>query len=390
MASFNIGRLTLDLVAKTADFISGMNKAERAAKEYNERLKKQFKELRAQANKTGKVLAGIGAGFAAYGAKEIIQNTIDLEKHQAQLAAVLKSTGEVAGFTQEKLNEMGQALSDASTFDTNSITKAQTTLIAFSGIVGETFNKAQQASADMAARMGMDIASAAETIGRALDVPSQGMAALSRQGFKFSEEQKQLIKWLEEAGRKAEAQDIILSALEETYDGAAKAARDTFGGALTAVKHNISNLLVGDNGSLDKAKAALEAFNKVLTDPKTKEQFAEIAQSVINGLTTVVQNVDVAVKAFQFLAKVVEGVVKVFKIAANGLITSLSTIKAGINELQEASITDLLTPVGIVSKFARGTIKELKDANSVARQALRGKPYAACTMKRWIAASLNR
>jgi len=198
------------------------------------------------------------------------------------------------------------------------------------------------------------------------------MAALSRQGFKFSEEQKQLIKWLEETGRTAEAQDIILSALEESYDGAAKAARDTFGGALTAVKHNLSNLLVGDNGSLDKAKEALEEFNKVLTDPKTKQQFAEIAQSVINGLTTVVENIDVAVKAFQFLAKVVEGVVKVFKIAANGLIASLSTIKAGIDELQEASITDLLTPVGIVNKFARGTIKELKDANSVARQALRG------------------
>ncbi|WP_153015395.1 hypothetical protein, partial [Ventosimonas gracilis] len=75
---------------------------------------------------------------------------------QAQLAAVLKSTGEAAGFNREQLNEMGQALADATTFDTGSITRAQTTLLAFSGIVGDDFVKAQQAAADMAARMGTD------------------------------------------------------------------------------------------------------------------------------------------------------------------------------------------------------------------------------------------
>jgi len=365
MASFNLGRLTLDLVAKTADFISGMSKAERAAKAYNERLKKQFKELRAEANKTGKILAGIGAGFAAYGVKEIIQNTIDLEKQQAQLAAVLKSTGEVAGFTQDELNKMGQALSDASTFDTNSITKAQTTLLAFSGIVGDKLVKAQQAAADMATRMGSDISSAAEMVGRALDVPSQGVTSLTRQGFRFSEQQKALIKWLEETGRKTEAQDIILSALEESYDGAAKAARDTFGGALTAVKHNISSLLMGENGSLDSAKAALEELNKVLTDPKTKEQFAEIAQSVINGLTDIVENADKAVAAFKFIASAIEGVKTAFKLAADTGILFFESIK------RQASDFDigLLNPLTAAHSIARGIKKELKDANSVTSQA---------------------
>jgi len=71
MASFNIGRLTLDLVVKTAALVMGMDRAERAVKSAKEKILKQWRELREQANKTGKVLAGIGAGFAAYGAKEI-------------------------------------------------------------------------------------------------------------------------------------------------------------------------------------------------------------------------------------------------------------------------------------------------------------------------------
>jgi len=43
MANFNLGRLTLDLVAKTADFINGMDKAERAAKATSERIKSSSK-----------------------------------------------------------------------------------------------------------------------------------------------------------------------------------------------------------------------------------------------------------------------------------------------------------------------------------------------------------
>jgi len=271
---------------------------------------------------------------------------------------------------------MGQALADATTFDTGSITRAQTTLLAFSGIIGDDFVKAQQAAADMAARMGTDIASAAETIGRALDVPSQGMAALSRQGFKFSEEQKELIKWLEETGRKSEAQGIILQALEETYDGAEAAARDTFGGALTAVKNNISSLLEGEDGSLNGAKQALETFNQVLTDPKTKAQFAEIAQSVISGLTGIIENVDKVVTAFQYLGKVFEGIKTSFKLTGQAIATGAAAIKGGFDEVYEAAKTNPLElfaggMIGVQQRYMAGVVKQFLDPNSATREGFR-------------------
>ena len=69
------------------------------------------------------------------------------------------------------------------------------------GIVGDQYPKAMQAAADMAARTGNTIKNAAETIGRALDVPSKGLSALSRQGFRFTEDQKKLVEALEASGK---------------------------------------------------------------------------------------------------------------------------------------------------------------------------------------------
>ena len=186
---------------------------------------------------------------------------------------------------------MGEALRKNSAFDGGDITKAQTALLAFTGITGEQFPKALQAAADMAARTGMTIQQASETIGRALDVPSQGMAALSRQGFRFSDEQKKVVEQLEKTGEAAKAQNIILEALTDTYGGAAKAARDTFGGALSALMAQINDTMKGGDGSFDAAAKSVNELTKALNDPNVKAGIASIVSglaSITNGLVSFV------------------------------------------------------------------------------------------------------
>ena len=173
-------------------------------------------------------LAGLGAFGAVVGLfAKIAAETADAQAEQAQLAAVLRSTGEAAGWSRDQLNKMADDLSGKSTFAAGEITNAQTRLLSYTGIVGLQFPKAMQAVIDMASRMGMSVEQSAETIGRALDIPSQGLTALTKQGFRFTEAQKELVKQLEDTGRTAEAQDIILKALESSYGGAAEAARNT-------------------------------------------------------------------------------------------------------------------------------------------------------------------
>lgn len=141
-----------------------------------------------------------------------------------------------------------------------------------------SFNRALQSAADMATRTGVSVKAAVETIGQALDAPSQGLTALSKQGFRFTEEQKKKALAMESTGDIAGAQGIILKALEESYGGASAAARDTFGGSLDALQNTISGLLTGE-GSLDSAKTAIDSLNEVLSEPGTKVAVDTLAKA---------------------------------------------------------------------------------------------------------------
>lgn len=294
MASRSLGTLTLDLIAKTGNFEAGMTKAERASARSSKKIAKDAEEAskRAQAAFKAIGIAAVGAlgGLSAAGTfSAVIDNTKQMEQEQAQLAAVLKSTGEAAGYSRDQLNSMASALSGKSVFSAGEINQAQTALLAFTGVMGGEFVRAQQAAADMAARTGMSIQAATETIGRALDVPSAGMAALSRQGFRFSEDQKKLMVQLESTGKTAEAQGIILDALEESYGGAAQAARDTFGGALDALRNTLDDLMTGEEGGLEGARLAIEKLNTELSSPEAAAAFSSVVSSIAAGASVMVK-----------------------------------------------------------------------------------------------------
>ncbi|HCL15735.1 MAG TPA: hypothetical protein DIC61_11170 [Pseudomonas sp.] len=276
----NLGTLTLDLIAKIGGFTGPMDQAARHSQ-------KRAKEIeKSMANAADAIKTVVGALAVGVSFTQIIRATADFQNEQAQLAAALKSTGEAAGFSQGKLNEMAEALSRTSIISAGEINQAQTTLLAFTGIVGEEFPRALQAAIDMASRTGMSVVSASETIGRALDIPSKGLAALSKQGFRFSEDQKKLAEYLESTGRTAEAQAIILEALEESYGGAAQAARDTLGGALTALSNGFTDLLTGESG-VEDATRAINSLTDTLSDPRIKEAFSVIVAGVF-GVTEAV------------------------------------------------------------------------------------------------------
>jgi len=285
----SLGSITLDMALNYGSVIEGFDAVEKKTKKTTDGIGKLGSVM-----KTG-MLAGAAAltgVVAAIGA--IASETAEAAAEQAQLAAVLKSTGQAAGFTQDSLNKMGDSMRKATTLDGGDITKAQTALLAFTNITGEQFPKALQAAADMAARTGMTIQQTSELIGRALDVPSQGMAALSKQGFRFTDAQKDVIKHLEETGQSAKAQDIILASLKDTYGGAAEAARKTFGGALEAVKNSLKELITGADGSLDGAASSVNDLAKTLDSPEVKAGI----NTLVSGLS------DIAVAAVKLISGV--------------------------------------------------------------------------------------
>lgn len=214
-------------------------------------------------------LAGLaGIGSVALALQKFVAETGAAEAAQAQLAAVLRSTAQAAGVTATELNAQAAALQRVSAFGDDAITVAQTMLLAFERIKGPQLTAATAAVVDLAARMEGDLKGAALAVGKALDDPVQGLATLGRQGIKFTDQQEALVKHLVETNRVAEAQRVILAALETKFGGAAEAARGTLGGAiaaLTAAFGNLFELSKEESGPftrfLDQVAVGLERIN---------------------------------------------------------------------------------------------------------------------------------
>lgn len=186
---------------------------------------------------------------------------------------VLKSTGAEAWTSSVELKEMAASLQQVTNYGDETIVSMQGVLLGFRNITGKNFEHASKAILDMATVMKMDLSSAAQVVGKALDDPINGLGSLSRQGFHFTEQQKQMLKAMVEAGDMMGAQKIILEELDGTYGGAAEAAADLG----TQVKNSAGDVLVGfgkvfsflgeHSGALKLTKEALDAiagaFNNV-------------------------------------------------------------------------------------------------------------------------------
>jgi hypothetical protein len=227
--------------------------------------------------------AGVNALVTAIGA--IARATIESEAAAAKLDAKLRALGDSASATRGQILDMAQHLQGLSTFDDEAITEAATALLNFTRIDTSQFGRALKDSLDLAAASGDDLSSVVEKVGKALNDPVGSMKSLKAAGIALDETQKALIKSLTEAGRNAEAQQVILAELERRYAGAAAAARNTLGGALQGLKNDFENVLEGDTGGegIKGVTVAINSLAETMRSPEVREGF----QAIIQGMASV-------------------------------------------------------------------------------------------------------
>jgi len=92
--------------------------------------------------------------------------------------------------------------------------------------VGGAFDRANRAALDMAAAGFGSAEGNAVQLGKALENPIKGIAALAKSGVTFTEQEKEKIKTLVESNKMLEAQDMVLKAIEAQVGGTAKATAD--------------------------------------------------------------------------------------------------------------------------------------------------------------------
>lgn len=261
-----IGALRVMLGMDTAEFEKGADSSTRRAR----RMEKDFAAFGKNLQSVGKTLSiAVSAPLGILG-KSAMDAAIASRDAIGQVETALKSMGGASGKTSAELQKSAMALEKVSAFDDKEILRGVTAnLLTFGNVAGAEFDRAQLAAVNLASRLGKDLQSSTLMVGKALNDPVKGLAALSEAGIQFTDDQKAMVTQMVETGNAAGAQGIILKELERQFNDAGKAARDAAPGsaatnAWSTLKETIGEQLLRVLDRLEPMLTTLlEGFNRL-------------------------------------------------------------------------------------------------------------------------------
>ena len=249
--------------------------------------------------------AGVAIAGMAYKA---LSAFMESETVVAQVNAVIQSTGGAAQRSSAQMQELATSLQSMSGASDEAVMSGEAMLATFTSIKGEAFDNATKATLDLATALNGGLIpdasamrSTAQTLGKALNDPAEGLTRLTRIGVQFTEAQKKQIEALQKAGDLSGAQAVILKELQVEFGGSAKAAGQTFAGQLNIAKETFGDFmeLVGQGianalrplvehfqnwyNSIGGAQGLFERFNATLA--KLRDYFPVIASVIALGIT---------------------------------------------------------------------------------------------------------
>ena len=249
----------------------------------------------------GRTVLRLGAAYlglrAAVGViRSIVGATEEQSQAVAQMERGLRNLRGTTALTSAGLQEHAAGLQQVTTTGDEAIIRLQALLLTFRQIDDSNFNRVVEASLDLAAAIGQAPRDAALQLGKALEDPVQGLTALRRSGTVFSQEQTAVIRQLAETNRLAEAQGLILAEVERQYRGAARAQRETVGGAGAALGNTIGDLLEHRDGA-EELRQAIEGLNATFRDPGNAGAVRAFVDLWIEGFAAIVRGADAALDA---------------------------------------------------------------------------------------------
>lgn len=223
---------------------------------------------------------GLAAVFAA--AKKAAEES---EAATRRLEAVIRATGNASGYTGAQLGVLADQLARVTQFDDEAFRTATATILRFGDVSGKQLERTLKLSADLAAFMGSDLPGAAETLGKAIAAPSQGMDRLQRSVGYFTEAQKAAIKAMDEGGDRLGAQNALLDILQGKIGGTAEVMNQGLTRATRDLTKAVGELLElfgksDPNGlvvqTLDTISSSLRAVKSIMESGDWANKFLAI------------------------------------------------------------------------------------------------------------------
>lgn len=367
-----VASIEFDLVTNVAKYADDMGKAARATDQAATKIASSMKKAEQGFANFGKgAAAALAVGALTAGLVELSKNIDDQEKGLAQVQASLKSTGGVAGVTEKQVLALSDSIKKLTSVDDDAVTSMQSVLLTFTKVGKEVFPQATQAIVDMSAKLGGDLKTSALQVGKALNDPIKGLGILSKAGVSFTAGQKDMIKSLVETGHTLEAQKIIIKELNTEFGGSATAARNTFGGAMEALKVRVGDLYqsIGGTGGLrlgletliivaEKTGKAIEQMGDPAT--KTGKQIANFSIVAGEAAKSIFVWANAGIMGFDILGKQAQGMLGIFKPGLDNVGKAFNFLTGGIQETDKAlkSYYDK----GLINNYFKGITDSIDDA----------------------------
>lgn len=379
-----IGALRVSLGIDSAAFTTGLDAANRSLKAAGD----SFKSIGLAMQGVGATIsAAITAPLLGIGAIAIGEAT-EMTDALGQVGAALTSMGSVAGRSLDQLKTQADALAGSSLFEDDQILRDVTAnLLTFGNIAGASFDRAQQAAVDLATRMKMDLQSATILVGKALNDPVKGMAALSRAGVQLTEDQKAMVRQMVAGGDAAGAQGILLGELERQFSGSAQAARDNappltkLSLAFKSMAGDIGTILLPVVSSMADAIAAMAG--KFSTLSPTMQKWVVVGGAVAAALGPILVGLGAVVSAVGVMIPVFVGLGPVFAAVGAAIAAVASVAIPAI----VAGLGLLFSPIGLVVAAVAGlAFVWLKWGDDIKRAVVDAATAVGDTLKSWAGA----
>ena len=248
----------------------------------------------------GAVIGGVVAGVnAAAGEETAIM----------RLEAAHRATQGAVGMTVEQLRQLATEMMNLTGIEDDNFMAVEALAMTYGNITAETMPRFLSVAADMATMFGGDLTSSARALALALSAGEDGLMRLRRQGVIFTDEQREMIATLWEAGDTLGAQNVVLTELEGRFGGTAVDALNTFEGRVQQLKtslnelmEGIGNLNIGGRTIIEWLTDATASANLIITasgriDAAFESTRDEITQSAASYQEYLEQTLAVAVAA---------------------------------------------------------------------------------------------
>jgi hypothetical protein len=254
------GSIEIQLLANLARLQQDMDKANRL-------VGNTMTSISRSADMAKKALATIGVGFSlglvVSGIKSVVRAAEEARQVQVRLNAVYKATGGVVGLTSDELNKLADSMAAVTQFDDESIRDGMAEIIKFGTITGKVFKDSLKVIADYAAFSKQGFSEAAAQVGKALGDTEHASKLLKNAGVILTDQEKELIEALNESGRAAEAQQIILEKLNATYGGTAELLNTGLTKSITDLGKAWDELFETMGGSITQTNGTAVAFQNI-------------------------------------------------------------------------------------------------------------------------------